>query len=99
MLKDIKTIKGYDVTIIKLGFKEETSLNDWFCAYVKLKGKLKKEYSNETYRSNRIIGIDTNHFYNFKQDEETKLKSCIRQITEVINEHIANETITKERKE
>jgi len=87
-LYDILTIKGYDVTILKFSL-ECDKIPEWYCAYVKFKDKIKNEYYNETFRDKEfIIGIDTNHYHNTNQTDEEKLQDCIKQITEVIEEHL-----------
>ena len=85
-MEKIKTIKGYDVSFVKLELGERFPA--WICAYVKLPGKLKDDYHNETYRESNTVGIDTNHGFNQKQSITEKYEDAERQITSIIEEHL-----------
>jgi hypothetical protein len=85
--KTIMDYRGYDFTIVKMGFEGQTTIDPWYCAYVSLKGLLRPEYKAETYRQGHIIGIDTNHGWNMHQSLDERLSDAIRQIKSVIDEH------------
>lgn len=83
-----ETFSFFNIFGIKVEVKRLT-LNErfWFCAYADLKNS---RYLSDTflgyptYRKEDIVGVDTAHAFNERQNEAEKLASALHQIESII---------------
>lgn len=85
-LLKIKNILGYDVTFLRMTHLKKPFVN----AYVRIPNLKKSNHYYEThepfatYHYGSVIGIDTNHLYNWDMTFEQKEHDAERQIRNII---------------
>ena len=80
----------YQIVLMRMVSKSKGRC-DWVCGYVYLDDLDKipdDEYlANQTYREGKVVGVDTEHPYNWNMSYEEKVEDAVEQVKDVITSY------------
>lgn len=84
---DIPIMEKIDDFVVTYVVIMESNGERWVNAYVYLDKMVDDTLSNETYREDNVVGVDTMHYYNIGKNLDSKFEDAKRQIKNVIEDY------------